>query len=62
MAPQRESTLSEALLDGYPDQRLVLSVSVCRRRPGRQRDDFESYRSPYVRYYLIGADGVAHTL
>jgi hypothetical protein len=50
------------LLDGYPHDRLVLSVSVRRRRPRQQRDDFESYRSPYVRYYLMGADGVAHTL
>jgi hypothetical protein len=50
------------LLDGYPRDRLVLSVSVRRRRPRQQRDDFESYRSPYVRYYLMGADGVAHTL
>jgi hypothetical protein len=50
------------LLDGYPDDRLVLSVSVRRRRPRHGNDDFESYRSLYVRYYLMGADGVAHTL
>jgi hypothetical protein len=50
------------LLDGYPHDRLMLSVSVRRRRLRQQRDDLESYRSPYVRYYLMGADGVAHTL
>jgi hypothetical protein len=50
------------LLDGYPNDRLVLSVSVRRRRPSHRSDDFESYRFPYVRYYLMGADGVAHTL
>lgn len=50
------------LLDGYPDDRVVLSVSVRRRRPRHGNDDFESHRSLYVRYYLMGADGVAHTL
>lgn len=50
------------LLDGFPNDRLVLSVSIRRSRPRHRDDDFESYRSPYVRYYLMGADGVAHML
>ncbi len=50
------------LHDSYPDERLVLSVSIRRRLPRQQRDDYESYRAQYVRYYLMGADGVAHTL
>jgi hypothetical protein len=48
-------------LDAYPHDRLVMSVSVHRQRSRRRSDDFESW-SPYVRYYLMGADGVAHTL
>lgn len=50
------------LLESYPSDRPVLSVSVRRRRSGRRSGDPETYRSLYVRYYLMGADGVAHSL
>lgn len=54
----------QSLLAGYPDNQLVLSVTIRRRPPrhARNEDMFESYPWPYVRYYLMGADGVAHTL
>lgn len=52
------------LLKAYPKDCLVLSVSV-RRRPSRYNsggDEFEAYPWPYVRYYLIGEDGIARSL
>jgi hypothetical protein len=51
------------LLNGYPEDSLVLSVEV-RRRPSRYAEvhKFETYTQPYVRYYIMGADGVAHAL
>ena len=52
------------LLDAHPEDCLVLSVEV-RRRPlryGSDKDEFEAYRWPYARYYLMEDDGVAHTL
>ena len=42
----------------------MLRVSV-RRRPTRYNsgeDEFEPYPWPYVRYYLIGEDGIARSL
>ena len=55
--------LLKALLDAYPDRLLIICVEVQRRvaRYGRD-DEFESYPWPYVRYYLMGADGAASTL
>ncbi len=52
------------LLDSLPEHRLILSVEVWRHvtRYGGDKDDFGSYRLPYVRYYLLEADGVAHSL
>jgi hypothetical protein len=51
-------------LKAHPSSRLVVSVSV-RRQPTRSRsdeDDFDGYAWPYVRYYLIGEDGIARSL
>jgi len=52
------------LLDAYPEDRLILSVEVSRRptRYGSDKDEFERYPGPYVRYYLMGDDCVAHAL
>lgn len=52
------------LLRARPQDHLVLRVSV-RRRPTRYNtggDEFEPYPWPYVRYYLIGEDGIARSL
>ena len=52
------------LLKAHPRDYLLLSVSV-RRRPTRYNsggDEFEPYPWPYVRYYLIGEDGIARSL
>ncbi|PTT83699.1 hypothetical protein DBR42_15815, partial [Pelomonas sp. HMWF004] len=52
------------LLKAHPDSWLVLSVSV-RRRPTRGNtgeDEYETYVWPYLRYYLIGDDGIARSL
>jgi hypothetical protein len=51
-------------LKAHPSSRIVVSVSV-RRQPTRSRsdeDDFDGYAWPYVRYYLIGEDGIARSL
>ena len=51
-------------LKAHLDSGLMVSVSV-RRRPTRSRSDegdFDSYPWPYVRYYLIGDDGIARSL
>lgn len=52
------------LLASCPDERLIVSVSVRRLPPkyGPDRDVFESYPWPYVRYYLMEDDGVAYAL
>lgn len=51
------------LLDAHPEDRLLLSVEIRRRPPRRSsKDEFEPYRWLYARYYLMGDDGVAHTL
>lgn len=54
----------QRLFAAYPEERLVVSVAVERTPPryGRDQDEFDSYPAPYTRYYLIGADGVAHAL
>ncbi|WP_026036035.1 AVAST type 3 anti-phage nuclease/ATPase Avs3a [Cupriavidus sp. BIS7] len=52
------------LLKAHPHDCLVLSVSV-RRKPPRSSSDkneFEPYPWPYVRYYLLGDDGIARSL
>src|SRR5262249_5852674 len=52
------------LLAAYPGRTLILSVEV-RRHPSqydRDEDDFDRYPQPYIRYYLMGADGVAASL
>ncbi|MBK1680759.1 NACHT domain-containing protein [Rhodocyclus tenuis] len=54
----------ERLFETHPDCRLVLSVEI-RRRSSRHRqdeDEFEAYYWPYTRYFLMGGDGVAHTI
>jgi hypothetical protein len=51
-------------LKAHPESGLVVSVSV-RRRPTRGRSDgeeFDGYPWPYVRYYLVGDDGIARSL
>lgn len=52
------------LLDANSEDRLIMSVEVQRQPPrwGRDKDEFELYPWPYVRYYLMGDDGVAHAL
>lgn len=58
-----QSFLDE-LLKARPQDCLLLSVSV-RRRPTRYNsggDEFEPYPWPYVRYYLMGEDGIARSL
>lgn len=52
------------LLAAHPDDRLIVGVSVRRLPPkyGPDRDMFEPYPWPYVRYYLMEDDGVAHAL
>ena len=57
-------SLLHELLKAHPQDCLVLRVSV-RRRPTRYNsgeDEFEPYPWPYVRYYLIGEDGIARSL
>ncbi|CAN0623066.1 NACHT domain-containing protein [Burkholderia multivorans] len=52
------------LLKENPQDCLMLSVSV-RRKPPRNssdKDRFEPYPWPYVRYYLLGNDGIARSL
>lgn len=53
-----------ALLDAHPDEALVISVEVRRQRSryGSDRAELEPYLCPYVRYYLMERDGVAHAL
>lgn len=52
------------LLRAHPQDCLILSVSVSRRptRYNSGEDEFEPYPWPYVRYYLIGEDGIARSL
>lgn len=51
------------LLSEYAEYRLVLSVEVQRRRPRYTADDaIGTYTQPYVRFYMMGEDGVAHAL
>lgn len=52
------------LLAAHTDDALIISVSVRRLPPkyGPDRDLFEPYPWPYVRYYLMEDDGVAHAL
>lgn len=52
------------MLEVHPEDRLLLSVEVRRWPPRHRRDQkgFQSYLLPYARYYLMGADGVAHAL
>ena len=54
----------KGLLHAYPEDLLILSVEVSRRptRYGSDRDEVERYPGPYARYYLLGADCVAHAL
>lgn len=52
------------LLKVHPQDCIVLSVSV-RRKPPRSNsgeDEFEPYPWPYMRYYLLGDDGIARSL
>jgi hypothetical protein len=55
-------TFLKRLLDAHAGRVLILSVQVDRRltRDDGERDDLESWPQPYVRYYLMEADGVAH--
>lgn len=52
------------LLDAYPDERLIVSVSVHRfsTRDSWKDDELGNRRALYIRYYLMGGDGVAHSL
>jgi hypothetical protein len=52
------------LLDAHPDERLVVSVEVHRssNRDGWKDDEFGRHRALYIRYYLMGGDGVGHSL
>lgn len=52
------------LLNAHPEFRLVVSVTIQRKPPryGKDEDEFVRYPWPYVRYYLMGYDGVAQTL
>jgi hypothetical protein len=53
----------QSLFHAYSEDRLVVSVTVRRRPPRHARgDEFNSYPEPYIRYYLIGADGVPQAL
>lgn len=59
-----DASLLRALLEAYPNYLLIVSVSI-RRDPSY--DDHSdgvarTYSSPYLRYYLIGVDGVATPL
>jgi hypothetical protein len=66
VAGTRLSAERRFLLDflrAHPDSCHVVSVSV-RRLPTRSRSDedaFDGYTWPYMRYYLIGEDGIART-
>ncbi|OCR24195.1 hypothetical protein AFK24_15725 [Pseudomonas syringae] len=54
----------QSLLERYPLDCLVFSVSV-RRVPPRNRqkgEEFEPYPAPYVRYYLMDRDAIKHPL
>ena len=52
------------LLDVHSDQRLIISVEIHRSlsRDHWSDDEFGQHRAIYVRYYMIGGDGVAHSL
>ncbi|MGB5830952.1 MAG: hypothetical protein WBG92_03055, partial [Thiohalocapsa sp.] len=52
------------LLDQHPDKRLIVRVSVHRSstRDSWNHDEFGRQRALYIRYYLMGGDGVAHSL
>jgi hypothetical protein len=54
----------ERLLVAHPHQRLIASVEVQRSFPryGEITSNFEGYPSPYVRFYLVGSDGIALSL
>ncbi len=51
------------LLDAHPDERLIVSVNVHRfsTRDSWKDDELGHRRAPYIRYYLMGGDGVAHS-
>ncbi|WCM24690.1 NACHT domain-containing protein [Paraburkholderia bryophila] len=52
------------LLKAHPKDYIVISVSVRREPPrgGSDKDEFQTYPWPYVRYYLLGDDGIARSL
>ena len=54
------------LLDVHPDERLIVSVEVhrfsTRDSSNWNGDELGRHRALYARYYLIGGDGVAHSL
>lgn len=52
------------LLKAHSQDCLVLGVSVRRAPPrsGSDEDEFEPYPWPYVRYYLLGDDGIIRSL
>ncbi len=52
------------LLDAHPNETLIVSVSVHRfsTRDQWNDDEFGRRRAIYIRYYLIGGDGVAQSL
>lgn len=56
--------LLKCLLDEQSDVCLILSVEIKRRPPEdiTGEDGLSIYSQPYVRYYLMGVDGVAHSL
>ncbi len=52
------------LLAAHPEDCLVLSVELRRSPPryARDKDEHSTYPQRHTRYYLMGADGVAHAL
>lgn len=53
-----------AVLKMHPNSSLIVRVNVRRKPPKDERgkDDYNFYRYPYNRYYLIGHDGITRSL
>nr|WP_199749767.1 NACHT domain-containing protein [Corallococcus sp. AB038B] len=58
------STFVKRLLERSDESRLVLSVEIRRQRPRNKESADDAGISPplFIRYYLLGADGVPHPL
>jgi hypothetical protein len=54
--------LLQELLAAYPDYRMIISVEMRRHASRGHLDVSDDYPLPYLRYYLMGADGVTTTL